>query len=236
MVPARTTSETSRFARTDPNDLSMPRSSMTAGLTLTLTIRSSAPSGGFAAAILLWGEQLSPVSSTECRLPANPVAHHRVENRQQLPHAGHQRDFPRLAGSGEAREEGPDHGIAADRGQRGHVQRRTNRGSAAPDVPRAALLPTVPVQRRDADQGGNLAAIEAPQLRQVGEGGCREDGAAARRRAQQVLALPPHRTGANQRLQRLLDVAQLLAQPLHMLLDVLPYLRRAHRHASFFRP
>src|SRR5262245_1639296 len=49
IVPARITSDTSRLAWTAPNDLSIPRSSMTVAAPLSIC---SAPSGGFAAAIL----------------------------------------------------------------------------------------------------------------------------------------------------------------------------------------
>jgi len=134
-----------------------------------------ASSAGFTRAILLWGEQLSPVSNTRRGLPGDPSVHHRVENRQQLAHAGYQGDFPRLTGGAEALEKCADHGIAADRSQRGHVQRRANRGPSAPDVARATLLATVPVQRRDAHQGGDPAAIELPEFGQVGQERRRQD-------------------------------------------------------------
>ena len=64
------------------------------------------------------------------------MSEQRVENRQQLAHAGGQGDFLRLARRAQSCREGADHRVVARGDQGGHVQRTPNPrhvGSSAMD-------------------------------------------------------------------------------------------------------
>ncbi len=65
---------------------------------------------------------------------------HRIQNRQQLPHAGDQGDFFSFAHCEEPLIERPDHRIALGGHERGHVQRGAHRGAPAPTVAHVAAL------------------------------------------------------------------------------------------------
>ena len=56
---------------------------------------------------------------------------------------------------------------AAARHERGHVEAGPDGGPPAGDLSVAALLPTVPSKRRQADQRRDLAAIQVPELGQL---------------------------------------------------------------------
>src|SRR2546425_2541819 len=99
--------------------------------------------------------------------PRSPMFHHRIENRQQLAHAGGQRHFLRFAGLAEAVIERADHRIAAGGGHRCHVQHGPDGGASPPAGAGAAQGATVPVQRGDPHQRGNLLAVQRADLRQV---------------------------------------------------------------------
>ena len=65
--------------------------------------------------------------------------------------------------------EGLERGVAADGGQGRHVQRGADAGAAAHDHAAAAEGAAVAVDRRHADQGRDLAAIEGAELGQLGD-------------------------------------------------------------------
>ena len=62
--------------------------------------------------------------------------------------------------------EGSDSGIAADSRHRRHVQHSPDLGTPAPDATAAAQAATITVEGRQANQGGDLLAIESSQLGQ----------------------------------------------------------------------
>ena len=95
-----------------------------------------------------------------------------------------------------------DDGIAPDGGHGGHVQHLANAGPAAPASRGPLDLAAIAVQRSDADKGSDLLAVQAAELRQLGQQGSGADRTDARNRAQQVFLLSPGRTGAD----RLVDV------------------------------
>ena len=66
-------------------------------------------------------------------------------------------------------------------------------GAAAGDRAVAARGAAVAVDRGDADQGGDPAAVDAAELGQLGDQGAGGDLADARHRGQQVLGRPPGR-------------------------------------------
>src|SRR3954465_6285717 len=86
------------------------------------------------------------------RLPVLARADHVIDNREQLPHAGDERHFLRLACGEESVIKGFEHRIAAGAHQGSHVEHRADRSASA--VNRAAPPPAarVPVERCDADE------------------------------------------------------------------------------------
>src|SRR5207237_7658730 len=109
---------------------------------------------------MVWGEQLSPKSSCEGRLPAGPGVHHGVQDREQFPHTGGQCQLLRLASSAQALDESSDHDIAAHVADRGHVESCPDWGPATPDVSGSPLETAVALEWCHPDQGGDLLAIE----------------------------------------------------------------------------
>ena len=81
--------------------------------------------------------------------------------------------------------------VVADGGQRRHVQGGADAGTAAHDHAPAAEAAAVAVDRRDPDQGGDLAAIEAAELGRLGDQGAGGGLADARHRGEQVLGGAP---------------------------------------------
>src|SRR5437762_14050383 len=103
------------------------------------------------------------------RTPVTIVANQAVEQSQQLAHARGDGDLERFAGSPKTLVECLDERIAAAGGKCSHVQRAANRSAAAADGPFAAKRAGVAVERRQADEGGDLLAIELAQFRQLGD-------------------------------------------------------------------
>src|SRR5215475_794409 len=124
------------------------------------------------------GEQPCSVSS-DFWVPRGVAFNHGVHDGQQLAHAGHDHHFRRFAGSLEALGQGLDHRIAALGADCGHVQDTAHIGTTAPDVPLPAVFPAVTVERCNADQFGDLASVQLPDL-----------GAAAKHRAAGDLTHP----------------------------------------------
>lgn len=85
-------------------------------------------------------QQLSCLSSRHfrCGLPPRPMMHHRIENRQQLPHRRDQRDLGQFTGCAQTLIESPDAGVPARGHERGHIQGTTDGRAPTPDGP----LPT----------------------------------------------------------------------------------------------
>jgi len=97
-------------------------------------------------------------------LPRGSVLQHGVQDGQELPHARGQGDLLRFARGTEAGIERPNDRIVASRGQRGHVQGRSDLGPPAPHAAPAPQGPAVPVEGSDPDQGGDLLAGQGPQF------------------------------------------------------------------------
>ncbi len=104
-------------------------------------------------------------------------------------------DFRRLAGGAEALVEGANDGVTARGDARRHVERRAHRGAAAPGDAWAAPRAAVAIERRDADQRGDLLARQAAQFRQLRQQRRGRGRADAGHRLQQVVLRAPHRTG-----------------------------------------
>ena len=143
-----------------------------------------------------------PTTSDDLRLaggmrPPCPVLHHRVEDRQQLPHTGRQGHLLGLARRTQALVERADHGIESGGHEGAHVEDRTHLCATAPDRARASQHPTVAIERGHADQGRDLLAGQRAKFRQ-----CRQQRRChhrphAGRALQELLLLAPDRTLTN---------------------------------------
>ena len=80
-------------------------------------------------------------------------------------------------------------GLWRSRGESSHVERSTDVEAPTLDAPSASSVTGVVGDRRHADQGGNLAAIEFAELGQLGDERGAGDGANALGRAQQHVEL-----------------------------------------------
>ena len=76
-----------------------------------------------------------------------------------------------------------------------------------------ALLPAIAIERRHADQGGDGAAIEPAELRELSEQRARDGGPDARHAAQEVVLHAPDRTALNRGADLLVDLADSAFEP-----------------------
>lgn len=97
------------------------------------------------------------------------VADHRVEDHEQLPHAGGQHDFERLASPLQAVGEPADDRVAAAGRQGRHVRHASHRGAAAPDGAFALEPAAVMVVGRQAHQRADLLPVELSEFGKFGQ-------------------------------------------------------------------
>jgi hypothetical protein len=121
-------------------------------------------------------------------------AHHGIENDEQLAHAGGECQFGMFTAGAQPQIEDSDSWIAADSRHRCHVQHSPDLGTPAPDAAAAAQAATVAVEGRQANQGGDLLAIESSQLGQRCQQDARQHLPDPGNRAQQLGALTPERS------------------------------------------
>ena len=125
-------------------------------------------------------------------LPWFAVSQDGVEDDEELAHAGDEGLLAGFAGGAELFVVGGDDGIGAAGDQGGHVEGGAHGGAAAGDGAAAAQGAAVAVDRRDPDQGGDLAAVEMAEFGQLGDQG------AQRRRADAGDAVPSRSASACQ--------------------------------------
>src|ERR671910_2868698 len=94
-------------------------------------------------------------------LPASAVAEHGVEGGDHLAHDGDDDDLGLLAGSGEARVECFEGGVATAGAEGSHVEDVSDRHASAIDAAGAPQLATVEIVRRETEGGDLLAAPAA---------------------------------------------------------------------------
>ena len=94
-----------------------------------------------------------------------------VEEEEELPHDGGQREFGGLAGGAQAQVKGAEDGVGAGGAERGHVEGATQAEASAGDVALALECAAVVVERGHAQERRSLAARERAQLRAEGQGG-----------------------------------------------------------------
>jgi len=124
--------------------------------------------------------------------PALARADDGVENGEQFPQAGHQREVLRLPRGEQALIERANECVPPRCHQGPHVEHRAHAGAAALDEPPPPHRAGVATQRRDADELGDLAAREPAQFGEIGEPGEREHGSDAGHTLPELIAFPPH--------------------------------------------
>ena len=117
---------------------------------------------------------------------------------------------------------GLENGVPADGDGGRHVEDVADGRSAARDGPVAAHRPGVAVDRSDADDRGEAAAVEAPEFGQLGDQGAGGDVADTRDGGEQVLRLAPGRGAADGVVQIPVDVGELRGEGLERGLDGAP--------------
>jgi hypothetical protein len=134
---------------------------------------------------------------------------HGVQDRQQLAHAGGQRDLCGLPLSAQARVERFEPWLITDRHKSTHRQCSPHRGAIPPNRPAAPERATIPVQRGYSDEGGQPLAAQCAPLRQVEQERACTDRANTGDAAEQFLPFPPSWT----RPQRGVEVVVQRRQP-----------------------
>ena len=144
---------------------------------------------------------------------------HRVEDNQQLAHAGCEGQLLRLTSGQQPLVEVPYDGVEAAAHQRSHVQGGADPCASTPDGAFATQRTAVPVEGSYAYQSGDLPTVQRAQLRQVGQEGERELLSHTGGGAQEVVLLSPNGTMTESLPQALVQVGQLPLQPGYVGLD-----------------
>jgi hypothetical protein len=94
------------------------------------------------------------------RRPGFTVAQHGIEDGQQLAHGGDEGQMGGFAGFAQTAIEALECGIVLDADEASHVERRPDLDATALDFTLAAISAAVVVDWGDANQGGDLVAID----------------------------------------------------------------------------
>src|SRR5216683_3065326 len=124
-----------------------------------------------------------------------------------------------LAVGAQPQIESSDGGIAANSRHGCHIQHPADLGAATPDRTTAAHISTVAVKWCETSQCGDLLAIEHSQFRQLREQSTREHLADPGHGAQQLVALTPQGSLANQLGEFSVQTGEPLFQPTDVLID-----------------
>ena len=165
--------------------------------------------------LVIGGQQLSWKSSrlTGCHPPRRPTLQHRVEDGEQLPHAGRERQLLGLPRLTQALIEHSNDGISSCGDQRRHIEGRPHMGAPTPNGSSALESAAVAWKRGDAGSGRHFFVRQGPQFRQVREERCGQDRAHPRHTPQHLFFLAPDRTLANRRAQIGVGGGEFLFQP-----------------------
>src|SRR5918992_2086702 len=128
------------------------------------------------------------------RSPGLLMFDHRVQDDQELAHAGGQSHFPGLARRTKAVVKGLDDGVISAGCQSSHIEGSPDPGPSAPDHSFAPEAATVPIKRGNSHQGGNLVAAQSAQFREISQQGDGHYPADPRDAAQQVVLFSPEGT------------------------------------------
>jgi hypothetical protein len=148
---------------------------------------------------------------------------HRVQDNQELAHAGGQSYFPGLARRTKAVVKGLDDGVISAGCESRHIEGSPYPGPPAPDHPFASEAATVSVEGGDTYQSGNLVAAQSAQFRKVGQEGDGHHPADAGDATQQVVLFSPEGALPQGAFQVIIQISQLLLQPADMVLNSLAH-------------
>ena len=151
------------------------------------------------------------------------IAQHGVEDRQKLTHARHEGDLGDLAGLSQSGIKPLQNRVVTHRREGGQIQHVTNGRTSTPHAPSPAQGAAVTIEWRDADQGGDLLAVELAQFGQTGDQGQDGDVPEPLDLAQQFGLGLPGGGGFHRLAQALLGGLQALLQPVDVGLDCLLY-------------
>src|SRR6266852_3232719 len=152
-------------------------------------------------------------------LPVSFVVKHGIENNEELAHTGDERGLGVLTVGAQPQIESSDSGIAAHSRHRRHIQDAPHLCASAPDTTTAPYISTVAVEWCETSQCGDLLAIEHSQFRQLREQSTREHLADPGHGAQQLVALTPQGSLANQLGEFSVQTGEPLFQPTDVLID-----------------
>src|SRR5918993_22668 len=148
--------------------------------------------------------------------PRSTIPHHGVEDREQLPHARHQRHLLGLARLNEALVELPDEGVVL-RGDHGaHVECGPHPRPATPHLSLASYPTGVAVERSYAYQGREALVGDGPQLGKLGQEGAGERRSDTGDTAQEGLILTPDGARLENLFELEVGAGKLLLKPPHM--------------------
>src|SRR5262245_48549246 len=150
------------------------------------------------------------------RLPRGLVLHHSRENRQELAHAGRQRDLRRFATRPQVFIKPFEYRVVPNRNERTHIQGGPDMGATTTDRPAAPQGASVSMKGSNTDQGCNALAAQGAQRWQVEQQGTGTHGANARHTAEQCLTLAPDWTGTQSGIQILIEARQACVEPRNM--------------------
>src|SRR5216683_1121873 len=151
--------------------------------------------------------------------PMSFVVKHGIENNEELAHTGDERGLGVFTVGAQPQIESSDGGIAAHSRHRRHIQDAPHLCASAPDTTAAAHISTVAVKWCETSQCGDLLAIEHSQFRQLREQSTREHLADPGHGTQQLVALTPQGSLANQLGEFSVQTGEPLFQPTDVLID-----------------
>src|SRR5438876_7689078 len=139
------------------------------------------------------GEQPCLVSSDfYFVVPSVTMFYHRIEDCQQLAHAGHHGDLVGLAVAAQALVKSANDRVVDPRGEGRHVQNGAHLTPATPGSAAALMFAAIVMKGGDADQGGDTLPIELSQFGQLREQRASEDRSDAGHIKQQIASFTPH--------------------------------------------
>jgi hypothetical protein len=124
-------------------------------------------------------------------IPSLLMFDHRVQDDQELAHAGRQGHFPGLARPTKAVVKGLDYRVIPAGRQSRHIEGSADPSPSAPDHPLAPEAATVSIERGHPYQRGNLMAVQGAQFGELGQEGDGYYWANPRDTTQQVVFLTP---------------------------------------------
>src|SRR5215208_1640658 len=148
--------------------------------------------------------------------PRSTIPHHGVEDREQLPHARHQRYLLGLARLNEAFVELSDDGIVLRGNHGAHVERGPHLRPASPHLSLAPYLTGVAVERSDAYQSREALVGEGPQLGEFDQEGAGERRSDTGDTAQEGLILAPDGARFENLYELEVGAGELLLKPPHV--------------------